>query len=187
MENQFREHLLDGEELLWTGRPESFDTFDKTNRNSIIAGLVIKVIIVLGLLLTLLSIKEIDIKQICMFGFVIAITLFSMLNPFLIAGRLRKRTLYGLTNKRILRAGTNDVAVPYTRIKSARLGKDPDGHTTLLCGERAIHLKPKQWRGEADAFFIDSLSEPEAERVILYALPMNRDLTDLLRKYLPLK
>ena len=32
MEEQFREHLMEGEQLLWTGRPESFETLDKTNK-----------------------------------------------------------------------------------------------------------------------------------------------------------
>ena len=51
MEEQLREYLMEGEQLLWTGRPESFETLDKTNKTSIIVGLVIKAIITLGILL----------------------------------------------------------------------------------------------------------------------------------------
>ena len=34
MEEQLREHLMEDEQLLWTGCPESFDTLDKTNKTS---------------------------------------------------------------------------------------------------------------------------------------------------------
>ena len=51
MEEQLREHLMDGERLLWSGSPESFETLDKTNKTSIIVGFVIKALITLGILL----------------------------------------------------------------------------------------------------------------------------------------
>ena len=36
MEEQLREQLLEDEQLLWTGCPESFNTLDKTNKPSIV-------------------------------------------------------------------------------------------------------------------------------------------------------
>lgn len=188
MEEQFREHLMEGEQLLWTGRPESFETLDKTNKTSIIVGLVIKAIITLGiLLLFIISAQENGGVKPGVIAFILAFAAFAFANPFLIARRLRKKTLYGLTDKRIMRAGANDQAVPYDRIRNAVLRTDADGHTSLLCGPRAVRLKPRQWRGEADASFINTAGEPEAERVILYALPMDDKLKGLLNKYLPLK
>lgn len=188
MEEQLREQLLEDEQLLWTGCPESFNTFDKTNKPSIVIGLVIKALFILGILfLFLYSTQNGDSKQPGIFICIIAFTAFTVVNPFLIARRLRKKTIYGLTNKRIIRSGSTDNAVPYERIKKATLATDKDGHTTLLCGERAVDLKPRKWRGEADASFIDTHDAPEADRVILYALPMDSRLNDLLYKYLPIK
>lgn len=188
MEKQLREHLLDDEQLLWTGYPKFTETLDKTNKTSIIVWLVIKAIIILGIMLMyLLSAQSEGAKHPGVFFFILAFAVFAVLNPFLIARRLRRKTIYGLTDKRIIRAGSTDNAVPYDRIKRAKLRTDKDGNTSLLCGERAINLKPRQWRGEADASFIDNHDVPEAERVILYAIPMDKKLNDLLYRYLPLK
>ena len=189
MEKQLREHLLENEQLLWTGRPEAFETLDKSNKTSIMVGLVIKLVVTLGILLLYgMSARQDggNIKPIVIV-FILAIAAFAIVNPFLLARRLGKKTIYGLTDKRIIRSGSTDGAVPYARIKKAVLRTDDDGHTCLLCGPRACGLKPRQWRGEADAAFIDSHDEPEADRVILYALPMDDRLKDLLNKYLPLE
>lgn len=188
MEEQLRDHLMEDEQLLWTGCPESFDTLDKTNKTSIIAGLVVKIVVILGILIMfLLSAQNGSNKHPGVFVFILAFAVFAVVNPFLIARRLRKKTIYGLTNKRIIRSGSNDNAVPYERIKRAVLRTDDDGHTTLLCGERAVNLKPRQWRGEADASFIDSHDSPEADRVILYALPMENTLRELLNQHIQFK
>lgn len=187
MEQQLREHLMEDEQLLWVGRPEAFETFDRTNKTSLIVGLIVKVVVALGLIITYVAYQdEGSLKP----GIIIVILLFAILgviNPFLYARRLRNKTIYGLTNKRVMRSGVYDEAVPYERIKSAVLRTDADGHTTLLCGPRAVNLKPRQWRGEADASFINSLDAPEAARVILYAVPMSDELNSLLEKYLPIK
>ena len=187
MEQSLREHLMEDEQLLWTGRPEAFETFDRTNKTSLIIGLIIKVVVALGLIITYVaSLDKDSIKP----GIVIIVLLFAafaLINPFLVARRLRKKTLYGLTNKRVMRSGAYDQAIPYERIKSAVLRTDADGHTTLLCGSRAVNLKPRLWRAEADASFINNAGEPEADRVIFYAVPMSDELESLLEKYLPVK
>lgn len=188
MEKQLKELLLADEELLWMGSPEAFDTLDKTNKTSIIVGLVIKVLVILGILLTFVfSAQSANNTKPGVFLFILAFGVFALVNPFLIARRLRRKTIYGLTNKRIIRSGATDNAVPYERIKKAVLRMDDDGHTSLLCGSRAVNLKPRKWRGEADASFIDSSNEPEATRVILYALPMDDSLREILEKHLPLE
>ena len=187
MEQQLREHLMEDEQLLWTGRPEAFETFDRTNKASLIIGLIVKIVVTLGLIIAYVISQD---KETLKPGIVIVVLLFGVLaviNPFLYARRLRNKTLYGLTNKRVMRAGVYDEAVPYERITSAVLRTDADGHTTLLCGPRAVNLKPRQWRGEADASFINNLDAPEAARVILYALPMSNELKSLLKKYLPIQ
>ena len=188
MEQQLREHLMEDEQLLWIGRPEAFETFDRTNKTSIIVGLVIKVIVTIGLILifTASSGEKGNIGP-GIIAFVMLFAVFALVNPFLIARRLRKKTIYGLTNKRVMRSGVYDEAVPYERIRSAVLRTDADGHTTLLCGPRAVNLKPRQWRGEADASYINTLDTPEAARVIFYAMPMSDELKSLLEKYLPIK
>ena len=185
MDNQLREHLMENEQLLWTGRPESIDTLDKTNKTSIIVGSIIKATVTLGLILLYIfsSQGKGDVMP-SLIVCILALGIFALVNPFLTARRLRKKTIYGLTDKRVMRSGVYDEAVPYTRIKSAVLRSDEDGHTSLLCGPRAVNLKPQKWRGEADASFINNAAEPEAERVILYALPMDDRLKEILNRYI---
>ena len=183
MEQKFGELLEKDETLLWCGRPERFETLDKTNKQSIVIGLVVKLIVIGGLLalyirsaLGAAGIKWGIIAAILAFG------AFALVNPFLVARRLRDKTFYGLSDRRILRTGASDESVPYERIKSAALRTDEDGHTTLLCGPRTKDLKPHQWRGEADAAFINGPDDPEALRVILYNLPMTKELKAILKE-----
>ena len=42
----------------------------------------------------------------------------------------------------------------------------------LLYGPRARNLKPRQWRGEADAAFINGPDAPDALCVVLNNLPV---------------
>ena len=187
MEQELREHLMEDEQLLWTGRPEAFDTFDRTNKASLIIGLIIKAVVALGMIVTYVVAQD---RESMKPGIIIIVLLFAavaIVNPFMVARRLRKRTLYGLTDKRVMRSGAYDEAVPYEHIKSAKLCTDADGHATLLCGPRAVDLKPHQWRVEADASFINNLDAPEAARVILYAVPMSDELQSILKKYLPIQ
>ena len=187
MEEQLRGHLMEGEKLLWSGRPESFDTLDRTNKAGIIVGTIVKAVVTLALIVCFTfaqdkgSVKPDIVVIILVFG------AFALINPFVIARRLRNKTIYGLTDRRVLRAGTYDEAIPYERIRSAALRTDADGHTSLLCGPRATDLKPRLWRAEADASFINVHEEPEAARVILYALPMDDRLRALLDRYIPIE
>lgn len=185
MENSLRELLEEDEKLLWFGRPEPFETLDKTNKKSIVIGLVIKVLVIIGCLaLYAQSVTTTgDFKPVVP-GMVFAVGAYAIASPFLIARRLRKSTLYGLTDRRVLRTGANSESVPYERIKSAVLRRDEDGHTTLLCGPRTRNLKPRSWRGEADAAFINGPDDPEALRVILYNIPMDKKLQAVLGQYL---
>jgi len=183
MEQKFRDLLEKDETLLWSGRPERFETLDKTNKQSIVIGTVIKLCVIVGIVALYIhgALMAAGIKW-GIIAVILAFGAFALVNPFLVARRLRDKTFYGLSDRRILRTGANDESVPYDRIKSAALCKDEDGHTTLLCGPRTKNLKPRQWRGEADAAFINGPDDPEALRVILYNLPMTKELKAILKE-----
>lgn len=182
MEKNFSELLEKDEKLLWCGRPERFETLDKTNKQSIVIGLAVKLIVIGGILALYIrgALAAAGIKW-GIIAVILAFGAFALVNPFLVARRLRDKTFYALSDRRVLRAGANDGSVPYERIKSAVLRTDADGHTTLLCGPRTKDLKPRQWRGEADAAFLNGPDDPEALRVILYNLPMTKELRAILK------
>lgn len=188
MEEELRALLAEDETLLWSGRPEPFDTMDKTNGRSIVFGLIIKAVITAGLLaLCFHEAREASGNiMLSMIIFVVALAAFACIYPFRTARRLRDKTLYGLTDKRVLRAGASIAHVPYARIKRASLRTDEDGHTTLICGSETQNLRPSQWRNAADVAFINNADESEAASVILYALPVDDELRALLHKYLPI-
>lgn len=54
--------------------------------------------------------------------------------------------LYAVTDKRLILVREAVRDMDFGRIKSASLRRDADGHTSLLCGERALKAKPDKWR-----------------------------------------
>ena len=187
MDKRLSQLLERDEKLLWSGSPERFETLDKTNKNSILIGSALKLLVTLGIVIAYLyaTRSTAGIKP-GLLLILLAAGGMALANPFIVAGRLRNNTIYGLTDRRILRAGSCEEGVPYERIKRAVLRSDADGHMTLLCGPRATELKPAQWRIEADASIINGSSDPECDRLILYALPMDAELKSLLEEKLPI-
>lgn len=189
MEERLRTLLAEDETLLWSGCPEPFDTMDKTNKGSIMTGLIIKAIVLLGLLALLFRAVTGagSGSTIGIIALVLLFGAFAFSYPFITVRHMRNKTIYGLTNKRILRAGFHDEGVPYERIHCAAVRTDEDGHSTLLCGRDALKLKPHSWRNAADTSFVNSADDSEASRMVLYALPMDDKLKALLNEHLPMK
>ncbi len=188
MEEQLRPLLAKDEQLLWCGRPEAFETLDKTNRPGIVSGILVKTVIFAAMLYGYVR-AALATES---FNFFIAAAIAAtsglvIAYPFFVAGNLRKKRVYGLTDKRILRLGENNESVPYSRIKTAAIRTDADGHTSLLCGPGTVKLRPARWRGKADGPFFNRPDKPEAEDIVLYALPMDKKLRSVLEEYLPIR
>ena len=188
MEEKLNAMLAADETLLWSGRPVSFKTFDNTNRKRILLGFLIKGII-LALVLVQYFRLSAGTEAGARPGLILLILLFggfAFYAPFHTARRLRRTTLYGLTDRRVLRISTKEESVPYERIHSAALRADGDGQYSLLCGPRAMKLRSDKWRDDADYPFADDPNEPEANSVILYALPVDSRLKAVVAQYLPI-
>ena len=189
MEERLQGMLTEGETLLWSGQPEPFKIIDRTNQKGLIASFIVKLIATAAILMLYFRVAlsgDAGVQP----GVVILILLvaaFAFYYPVHTATRLRRSTYYGLTDRRILRVGTKDESVPYDRIKNAALRTDEDGQSTLLCGPHAVKLRPGRWRNEADVPFDNDTRAPEAQSVILYALPMDERLRGLLKQYLPVR
>ena len=185
MYEKLSEMLVNDEKLLWYGRPEPFKTLDQTNKKHIITWLIVKCLIIIGLaaayFITHTGIQKNDFLILILFA---ALGGFAVSYPFIIVKHLRNRKIYGLTDQRILRIGESKESVPYTRIKNAALRIDADGHTSLLCGEKTIKLRPYRWRAAADVAFSNRPEDPEAEDIVLYALHMDSNLESVLKEHL---
>ena len=187
MEEQLRPLLAKDEKLLWCGRPETFETLDKTNKPRILTGILIKTVLFAAMLCAYIRASlATDSFSILMAAAIAATGFLVIAYPFYVANSLRKKRVYGLTDRRILRLGENNETVPYSRIKTAALRTDADGHTSLLCGPGTVKLRPNRWRGKADSPFFNRPDKPEAEDVVLYALPMDKKLRSVLEEHLPI-
>ena len=188
MEEQLRPLLAKDEKLLWCGRPEAFETLDMTNKPRILTGILIKAVIFAAALYAYVRASvATDSFQILILAGIAATAALVIAYPFFVANSLRKKRVYGLTDRRILRLGENNETVPYSRIKTAVLRTDADGHTSLLCGPGTVKLRPYKWRGKADSPFFNRPDKPEAEDIVLYALPMDKKLRSVLEEYLPIR
>lgn len=145
MEQKLKAKLKDDETLLWCARPEAFETLDKTHktrfiRKAVITTVVFAAIVAVYIKAAVNTNSDVQIPVILM-GLVAA--LYGMFGEFLDANKLRNKSIYALTDQRIIAMmGMSFEAVDYHRLTDYEFVTDEDGHTTLLCGERARETKP---------------------------------------------
>ena len=188
MEELLKDSLEKDENLLWSGRPETFETLDTTNKRNFIIKTVVSVVVaaVLMALYIVYALKSgVGIKAFVVVLLVVC-AVFGPLNTFTDASKLRKKVLYAVTDKRLLVVRDSIKDVDYVCIIESSFKKDADGHTTLLCGGRAIKAKPTKWRAmtligknsaEDDTGVCDSFA--------FYALPDDNTLMETIREHLP--
>lgn len=147
MEEILKTKLKDDETLLWCARPEAFETLDKTHkgrfiRKAVIIAAVVAVLIVIYIIAA--GKNHVDVK-LPVILLVLAAGLYGVFGENLDANKLRSKTIYGLTDRRMIAVmGMSTEAVDYERMKKGdyEFVTDEDGHTSLLCGERAREAKP---------------------------------------------
>lgn len=144
MEQKLVNHLIEGETVLWTGKPE-FIVLDKTNRGFILAktGIVLAAM-VMFLVYYLNFVAETGAQlKVSVFFLVAALTALVILPEVLDANKLKKAS-YAATDRRlIVLIGNNVDSVEFGKIKAYRFSEDADGQISLLCGRRAMDSKPR--------------------------------------------
>lgn len=145
MEEKLLAKLKDDETLLWSARPEAFETLDKTHKahfvkKSILIAVVFAAIIIAYIIAAIENNAAIQIPVIII-GLVAA--LYGIFGDFLDANKLKNKSIYALTDQRIIAMmGMSFEAVDYERLSDFDFFTDEDGHVSLLCGERAREAKP---------------------------------------------
>ena len=109
-----------------------------------------------------------------------------ILRGLLDASKIRKRALYAITDKRLLILTDSAKSVEYSAISAAKLDRDEDGHTSLLCGEDAIKAKPWKRRAAMLSGAITDDNTGMCERFVMYALPDADKVKETLKPFLPL-
>ena len=186
MEERINEMIEEDEKLLWEGRPEAFQTLDKTNKSHFIKSSIITAvvtIIVLGGYILAIRRTGAELKM----GLVVIIALLSLyliFNIFIQANRLRGKTGYAITDKRLIVVSGDAKGIPYSQIPLASIRTDEDGHSSLLCGAHAVKAPPSKWRGSA-AIGIRTDSETGiCDDLVMYAISEPEKVRNILKPYL---
>lgn len=145
MEEKLLTKLKDDETLLWSAKPEAFETLDKTHKahfmkKAIMIAVFFAAIIVAYIVAALNTHSDIQVAVIII-G--LAAALYGIFGDFLDANKLKNKSLYALTDQRMIAMmGMSFEAVDYERVHDFDFFTDEDGHVSLLCGERAREVKP---------------------------------------------
>ena len=188
MEELLKESLREDEKLLWSGRPEAFETLDKTHKSPFIRSGIITAVVTIALCVAyviLVRAKEAPLKP-AVLVIVAACGIFIIVRGLLDASKIKKRVLYAITDKRLIILTDSAKSVEYSAISAAKLDRDEDGHTSLLCGEDAIKARPWKRRAAVLSGAITNENTGMCERFVMYALPDADKIKEILKPYLPL-
>ena len=188
MEETLARVLESDEHLIWQGKPEEFETLDKSYKklfvNRVIIAIIAAAVIIAAYAFIILN-KGVELN-IFVRVVIAAASVLGPLSVFNYANKLRKKTVYAASNKRLIVYSGDLKTTEYEMIKTACFKKDEDGHTTLLCGKEAVNAAPSKWR-MISLFGLNDLEAeggPECERFGFYALENPEELREVLAPYL---
>ena len=145
MEEKLKAKLKDDETLLWTAKPEAFETLDSTHKKHFVMKGILLSVIFLALIAIYIraALSTHSTIQIPVILIGLAAYAYGLFGEFIDANKLRNKSLYALTDQRMIAVmGMSVEAVDYERLSDYEFVTDEDGHTSLLCGERAREAKP---------------------------------------------
>lgn len=188
MENILNEGLVEGEKLLWSSRPEPFETLDKTHKKHFINKIIISAIVTIAL-----CVAYVLYANYCKAGvksgviiILIGCGIFAVVRDLMDASKLKKGVMYAITDKRLILVTDSAKGVEYSCINEVRIGVDEDGHASLLCGDRAVKTKPYGWRESVLAGVCLDVDTGVCESFAMYAIPDADKVAAILKNYLPL-
>lgn len=172
MEQKLYANLMEGEQVLWSGKPE-FKTFGATHKSFIIVKAVVIAIALIGFFMYYFAGVQsgtIDFKAsvIVIMAVVAAVPLAL---EWLDAQKMKK-TVYAVTDKRLITLVDTAVnAVTYDQVKEHKFAEDADGQVSLVCGSDMMKKSPRTYRANA-VFGLRMKDDGSAcERFVMYAIP----------------
>ena len=188
MEELLRAKLHDDETLLWTARPEDFETMDAAYKTAIIRKIVMVIlgIVVLGgwyvsaAIANGVKVQPLAIV-VCALPF-----LYSIWNDFSDAKKLRTQVVYGLTDQRIVTLNGKLLhALEYAKVQEYEFVTDGAGHVSLLCGPDALKAGAKRAREAAVCGFRMNIDTDTCESYAMYGITDHaQQMKDILSKKL---
>jgi len=187
MNYDIQKALLPDEELLWSARPEDFTFMDKTNARYIRTGLILKLVGTLAVVALYWSsiVRSGNPVNGLIVAIMLAVLVFMVVAPWSTARKLRRKTWYAVTTKRLMISFGDVIGVPYESIREIAFRTDDDGHTSLLVGHEAGRLKPCKWRNATPVNPYYDGETRMCESMVFYALPESDKVRELLKPHFP--
>jgi len=187
MEKILKEELAADEKILWQAKPENFETLDVTHKKNFIvkAALIIGVVALLCVLyLVFAANKGIEVKY-GLIVIILALAVFASINGIFDAKKLKKVS-YVITDKRLILVDEVCKSAEFNLFKEAEFRVDADGHTSLLCGKRALESKPFHWRMLTVGGPHIEVETGLCDSFVFYAIPEADKVKKILSDFLPL-
>ena len=186
MDELLKASLEPGEKILWQGTPESFRILDKTNIGSFLKDICTCLLgsaVIAAEYWYFSGMRALPVE-------LLWITLLLVAVPvcFLISDTLKlRRTRYYVSDRRLAVVNSSVKDVAFFRIQEASLKQDSCGHTTLLCGGKALHDKASSYRART-VLGLDALDgdDTTCDSFAFYAVHQPAELMKALSGVLPL-
>ncbi len=184
--NVLKEQLLKGEELLWSGQPEGFETLDAEYKPGYVKRLVIIVLAVAAFCAGYLAVtlkNGTGIKP-GIFVIVVGFAAFALINPFSDVKKLKNNYLYAVSNRRVFVITDKVKSAEIAEIPSVSVRRDSAGSVSFLFGEAAKTKKNSAIRALA-VTCINKDGEDFAKNIVMYGVKDSEGLKKVLKQYMP--
>jgi len=172
MEQKLYENLMEGEKVLWTGKPE-FKTLGETHKNFFAAKVVVIAFALIAFFMYyFIGVQEgtIDFKA-SVIGIMAVVGAVPLALEWLDAQKMKK-TFYVVTDSRFIAMVDAAVyAVTYDKVKVYKFAEDADGQVSLVCGCDMMKASPRSYRAGAVYGLRMKEDNSECERFVMYAIP----------------
>ena len=168
MDEQLKSVLSPGEELVWSGRAESFKLLDEEHKGPFIkkAAILLAVWLVITVVYAIMCADNFKVGIPVILLLLAAVSAVSDLNAARKTGKLG----YALTDKRLLVYGENNQKIKYSEIADYRF-VDDNGNPCLLIGSEAINTKQLKWRTLPSFPSVIDDGSGKCTRGALYSIP----------------
>lgn len=184
MEEILHSTLNSGEEVLWRGHAEAFQTLDKTHKSDFIRKAIIGAAIVIFFSTFLILMGNFEKKILFLIGIALLLCAIPAMNVLTDASKLRKME-YIATSERLIVLRDAARSAYYSQIKTGALKEDLDGHVSLVCGPEATKAKPHKRREMCVVGAGTAESGSEVERFCFYAPTDREALEKILHEKMP--
>lgn len=188
MENRLLESLQDGEQLLWSGRPQSVGTLQGIYKTAIVRKMLFigaAIIILAGWYISAAVKNGVAVQPIAIIVCALPF-LYSIYNDFADAKLLRQSVLYAMTDRRMITVINKTVsAVEYEHVGTWKVEADADGVVSLVCGEDALKRKETSRREGAVCGVRTNLDTGMCESYVMYGITENADkVAEIIAKHI---